>query len=240
MMNDIFWELVVEGMVVVYIDDILIFTETLEQHWEVTHRVLKLLEENRLYLKLDKCEFEKTQVEYLGVIISHNSVEMDPAKVTGVAEWPVPSTKKELQSFLGFTNFYRRFIWDFSHHACPLFDLTKNNVKWCWTGEEQLAFDTLKGLITSTLILVSPDNTRPFRIEADSSDFVTGAVLSQQTPEDGTGIQSRSCLSPCQRWSGTTRSMIRRCLPSSEPWRSGDTSWRGLSTVLRYRWITKI
>ena len=123
-MNDIFWELVAEGTVVVYIDDILIFTETLEQHREVTRRVLKLLEENQLYLKLDKCEFEKTWVEYLGVIISHNSIEMDPAKVTGVVEWPVPSTKKELQSFLRFTNFYRRFIWDFSHHACPLFDLT--------------------------------------------------------------------------------------------------------------------
>ena len=76
MMNDIFQELVMEGTVVVYIDDILIFMETLEQHREVTCRVLKLLEENQLYLKLDKCEFEKTQVEYLGVIISHNSVEM--------------------------------------------------------------------------------------------------------------------------------------------------------------------
>ena len=130
MMNNIFQELVAEGTVVVYIDDILIFTETLEQHQEVTCQVLKLLEKNQLYLKPDKCEFEKTWVEYLGVIISHNSVEMDPAKVTGVAEWPVPSTKKELQSFLGFTNFYRRFIQDFSHHACPLFDLTKNDAKW--------------------------------------------------------------------------------------------------------------
>ena len=117
------------------------------------------------------------------MIISHNSVKMDPAKVAGVAEWPVLSTKKELQSFLGFTNFYHRFIWDFSHHACPLFDLTKNDVK--WHCKEQLAFDTLKGLITSTLILASPDNTRPFWIESDSSDFVTSAVLSQQTSEDG-------------------------------------------------------
>ena len=95
------------------------------------------------------------------------------------------STKKELQSFLGFTNFYHRFIRDFSHHARPLFDLTKNDTKWHWSGEEQLAFDTLKGLITSAPILASPDNTRPFRIEADSSDFATGAVLSQQNPEDG-------------------------------------------------------
>ena len=118
------------------------------------------------------------------MIISHNSIEMDPAKVAGVAEWPVTSTKKELQSFLGFTNFYHRFIRDFSHHARPLFDLTKNDAKWHWSREEQSAFDTLEGLITSTPILASPDNTRPFWIEADSSDFATGAVLSQQNPED--------------------------------------------------------
>ena len=79
----------------------------------------------------------------------------------------------------------RRFIQDFLHHACPLFDLTKNDVKWHWSEEEQSAFDTLKGLITSTPILVSPDNTRPFLIKADSLDFATGAVLSQQTLEDG-------------------------------------------------------
>jgi hypothetical protein len=90
-----------------------------------------------------------------------------------------------VQSFLGFTNFYRRFIRDFSHHARPLFDLTKNDIKWHWSTEEQSAFDTLKGQITSAPILSSPDNSSPFRIEADSSDFVTGAVLSQQSTEDG-------------------------------------------------------
>ena len=103
-----------------------------------------------------------------------------------IAEWPVPSTKKEVQSFLGFTNFYQRFIQDFSHHAHPLFDLTKNDVKWHWSAEEQLAFDTLKGLITSTLILASPDNTQPFCIETDSLDFAMDAVLSQQSLDNGT------------------------------------------------------
>jgi RNase H-like domain found in reverse transcriptase/Integrase zinc binding domain len=123
-------------------------------------------------------------VEYLGVVVSYNSVEMDPVKVAGVADWPVPDNKKEVQLFLGFVNFYRRFIKDFSHHARPLFDLTKNDVKWKWTASVQLAFDTLKGLITSALILMSLDNSRLFRIEADSSDFATGAILSQQSPND--------------------------------------------------------
>jgi hypothetical protein len=178
MMDDIFRDLVAEGVVVVYLDDILIFTETLEEHRDVTRRVLELLDKHKLYLKPDKCEFEKTKVEYLGVIISHNSVEMDPIKVAGVADWPAPTSKKEIQSFLGFTNFYRRFIMDFSHHARPLFDLTKNDAKWEWLGEQQVAFNSLKAAVTSAPILVSPDNSRPFRIEADSSDFATSAVLS--------------------------------------------------------------
>jgi len=124
MMDDIFEDLISEGVVVVYLDDILIFTETLEEHRKVTHRVLELLEKHKLYLRPDKCEFKKTTVEYLGVIIFHNSVSMDPVKIAGVTEWPAPTNKKEVQSFLGFTNFYRQFIKDFSEHARPLFDLT--------------------------------------------------------------------------------------------------------------------
>jgi len=90
--------------------------------------------------------------------------------------------QKEVQSFLGFTNFYRRFIEDFSHHARPLFNLTKNNSEFRWSSDEQLAFDVLKEKITSTPILTLPDNSKPFRIEADSSDFATGAVLSSNPP----------------------------------------------------------
>ena len=185
MMKNFFRELIAEGVVVVYLDDILIFMETLEQHRKITRQVLKLLEENQLFLKPDKCEFKQTKVEYLGVIISYNSVEIDPIKVAGVAEWPVPSNKKEVQSFLGFINFYRRFIQDFSHHACPLFNLTKNDVKWLWSKDEQSTFVTLKSLVTSAPILTSPNNSKPFRIEADSSDFATGAILSQESVNDG-------------------------------------------------------
>ena len=104
-MDDIFKELISEG-VVMYLDDILIFTDTLEEHQLVTWCVIELMAKHKLYLKLDKCEFEQTTVEYLRVIISHNSVSMDPVKITGVQEWPEPTNKKEVQSFLGFTNFY--------------------------------------------------------------------------------------------------------------------------------------
>ena len=185
MMDDIFDGLISEGVIVVYLDDILIFTDTLEEHRRVTRRVMELLEGNKLYLNPEKCEFEKTTIEYLGVIISHNSVAMDPVKVAGVREWPAPTNKKEVQSFLGFTNFYRRFIQNFSEHARPLFDLTRNDSKWAWGTAERTAFDRLKESVTSAPVLISPDSTMPFRIEADSSDFATGAVLSQVSNEDG-------------------------------------------------------
>jgi len=184
MMDNIFDDLITEGVVVVYLDNILIFTETLEEHQRVTWRVMELLRKHNLFLKPKKCKFEKTEVEYLGVIISQNSVKMDPVKVAGVTEWPTPSNRKEVQSFLGFTNFYRRFIQGFSHLAHPLFDLTWKDTEWRWGAEEQLAFDSLKEQITTAPILALPDNSRPFQIKADSSDFATGAVLSQQSPED--------------------------------------------------------
>ena len=184
MMDDIFDDLIMEGVVVVYLDDILIFTETLEEHQKVTWRVMELLWKHNLFLKPEKCDFEKTEVEYLGVIISQNSIKMDPVKVAGVMEWPTLSNRREVQSFLGFTNFYRRFMQGFSHLACPLFNLTWKDTGWRWVAEEQSAFDSLKEWITTALILVLPDNSQPFQIKADSSDFTTGAILSQQSPED--------------------------------------------------------
>ncbi|GLB45151.1 putative retrotransposable element tf2 155 kda protein type 1-like [Lyophyllum shimeji] len=185
MMNDIFRDLIAQGVVCVYLDDILIYTKTLEEHRRITRIVLDCLCEHRLFLKPEKCEFERTEIEYLGLIISHGTASMDPVKVAGVVEWPIPKNKKEVQSFLGFTNFYRRFIRDFSYHARPLFDLTAKDVVWTWGSAQQDAFDALKRAITCQSVLIFPDDDRPFQVEADSSDFATGAVLSQQSPEDG-------------------------------------------------------
>ena len=117
MMDRIFEDLISEGVVVVYLDDILIFTKTLEEHRKVICRVMELVQQHGLSLKPEKCKFEKTSVEYLRVVVSHDSIKMDPAQVTGVSEWPTLSNKKEVQSFLGFTNFYRRFIEGFLHIA---------------------------------------------------------------------------------------------------------------------------
>src|SRR6266568_7142665 len=117
MMDNIFEELITEGVVVVYLDDILIFTETIDEHREVTRQVLEILQKHKLYLQADKCKFEKTTIKYLRVIIFHNSIAMDPVKIAGVTKWPGPMDMKEVQLFLGFTNFYHWFIKDSLEHA---------------------------------------------------------------------------------------------------------------------------
>ena len=156
MMDRIFKDLISEGVVVVYLNNILIFIKTLEEHQKVVCRVMEILHKYSLSLKLEMCEFEKTSVEYLRVVVSHDLVKMDLAKVAGVSEWPTPLNKKEVQSFLGFINFYRRFIEGFSHIAQPLFDLTKTNSAFKWTFKEKSAFDTLRDRITSAPILTLP------------------------------------------------------------------------------------
>ena len=102
-----------------------------------------------------------------------------------MAEWPELTNKREVQSFLGFVNFYWQFIKDFSHHAQPLFDLTRKDQKWNWDTSVASAFQKLKELVASAPVLVTPADDQPFQIEADSSDFATGAVLSQLSAEDG-------------------------------------------------------
>ncbi|THH07652.1 hypothetical protein EW146_g9249 [Bondarzewia mesenterica] len=125
MMNMLFQDLIDEAHVIIYMDNILIFTDNLEQHRCILHRILRTLQENDLFLKPEKCTFETPKVEYLEVIVSYGTVEMDPIKVNGITKWPVPTKVKEVQSFLGFGNFYRWFIKDYSKVARLLFDLTQ-------------------------------------------------------------------------------------------------------------------
>jgi len=124
MMNNIFRTLIAKGIMVVYLDDILIFTETEEEHEQVVWRVLEVLAEHKLFLHPEKCEFYWKQIEYLRLVISENKVEMDPVKVAGVHDWPTPESWTDVQAFIGFINFYYYFIRDFSTIARPLFNLT--------------------------------------------------------------------------------------------------------------------
>jgi len=184
MMNDIFRTVIMEEIVIVYLDDTLIFTKTEEEHEQAVWRVLEILAEHKLFLHLEKCEFHQKQIKYLGLVISENKVAMDPVKVARVCEWPTPENWTDVQAFVGFVNFYRRFIQDFSTIAQPLFDLTRSDHAWNWGTKEQEAFECLKMVVTTAPILASPQDSEPFCIEADSSDFASGAILSQQLPRE--------------------------------------------------------
>jgi len=202
MMNDIFRTLIAEGIVVVYLDNILIFTRTEEEHEQVVQRVLEVLAEYKLFLRPEKCEFHRKRIEYLGLVISENKVEMDPVKVAGVYNWPIPENQTDVQAFIGFVNFYRCFIWDFSTIVRPFFDLTRSDKAWNWDAKKQEAFERLKTAVTTALVLVLPQDSEPFRIKADSSDFTSGAVLFQQLPREEkwhpVAFYSKS-LSPVER-----------------------------------------
>ncbi|CDO77972.1 hypothetical protein BN946_scf184861.g1 [Trametes cinnabarina] len=179
MMNDLFRSLVLAGKVVVYLDDIIIFTNNLEEHRKIVRQVLQILRENHLSCKPEKCEFETQQTEYLGHIISPGKVQMDPRKVAGVTEWPTPRCKRDLQAFLGFATFYRRFIKDFAKIATPLNRLT-GLAEWTWGQDEQTAFKGIKKAITSAPVLAIPNDDDPFKVECDASKFAVGAELSQK------------------------------------------------------------
>ncbi|PIL25755.1 hypothetical protein GSI_11505 [Ganoderma sinense ZZ0214-1] len=174
-MNDIFKDLIILGKVTIYLDDILIFTNDIEEHRTLVHEVLKRLAERDLFCKPEKCEFEQPKVEYLGVLISENRVEMDPVKVKGIAAWPVPQNASDVWKFRGFANFYRRFIKDFSA-VCKSLDRLTGNAPWKWEAEEQEAFDELKRRFTESPVLSMYNPDCKTRIEVDVSGYATGAV----------------------------------------------------------------
>ena len=179
MMDNIFMAEIDGHLVIVYMDDILIFADTKEELERITRIVLEKLRKYDLFLKAKKCEFCKTKIEYLGMIIEEGRISMDPIKLGGIKNWPIPTTVKQVRSFLGFGNFYRKFISHYSDLARPLNDLTKKDKKFEWTTECQNSFDTLKKRFTEEPVLMMPDQSRPFQIEADASKVATGAVLTQ-------------------------------------------------------------
>jgi hypothetical protein len=184
LMNTIFVDLVAKGQVAVYLDDILIYSRTQEEHQQITHEVLQRLRTHDLYLRPEKCEFEREEVEYLGLIIRQGEVTMDPVKVQAVTNWPVPRNLKDLRGFLGFANFYRRFIQDFARITRPLHDLTKKDRSWIWGAAQQQAFNQLKNSFTLRPILAMWEPDRPTRLEVDASGFATGGVLLQQLDDE--------------------------------------------------------
>jgi len=184
MMNELLRNLTNTGKVAVFIDDVIVGMETEEGHDELVAEVIKRLEENDLYVKLEKCKWKVREVDFLGVVIGPEGIKMEKKKVKGVLEWPTPQCVKDVQKFLGLANYYRRFIEEFATVARPLHDLVKKDKKWDWREKEEKAFRELKERFTKEPVLAAPDIDKKMRMEVDTLDYATGGVLSMEC-EDG-------------------------------------------------------
>ncbi|KAG1956972.1 retrotransposable element [Pimephales promelas] len=174
----------VDQFIYVYLDDILIFSSSLQEHVQHVRRVLQRLLENGLFVKAEKCSFHAQSVPFLGYIISSEGLRVDPDKVKAVVDWPSPDSRKALQQFLGFANFHRRFIRNFSQLVAPLTALTSPRTTFRWSNTAEAVFTNLKSRFVSAPILVTPDPTRQFVVEVDASEVGVGAVLSQRASSD--------------------------------------------------------
>lgn len=180
MINGVLSDLIDMG-VLAYVDDVLIYAKTMEEHDRLVREVLRRLKANNLTISPKKCVWAATEVEYLGYIISENGISMSKEKVDCILNWQRPQSLKETQSFIGFANFYRRFIKGFSAIAQPLTSSMKLDAKsWKWTPEMDVAFQRLKEAFTTAPILVHFDPSKVPIVETDASDFALGAVLSQK------------------------------------------------------------
>jgi len=184
MMNELLRDLINMGKVAVFIDDVIVGTETEEGHDELVAEVIKRLEENNLYVKLEKCKWKVKEVEFLGVVIGLEGIKMEKEKVKGVLEWLTPKCVKDVQKFLGLANYYRWFIEVFATVVRPLHDLVKKDKKWDWTERQEKAFKELKEQFTKEPVLAAPDIDKKMRMEVDASDYAMGGVLSIEC-EDG-------------------------------------------------------
>ena len=181
-----------DEFVLVFLDDILIFSNTLEEHERHVKQVLEVLRKEKLYAKESKCEFFKDEVEFLGHIVGRNGIRMMQDKVEAVRAWPVPARVTDVRAFLGTAGYYRKFIKDFSKTSTPLSELTKDDVKFEWGAKQQSAFQQLKDAIVEGPVLILPDPKLPFVVHTDASGYAVGAVLQQ---DQGHGLQPIAFLS---------------------------------------------
>lgn len=179
-MNDIFWPYL-RKFVVVFFDDILIYSPSWLQHLDDLSTVLQVLFSNQFVVNRKKCSFGQTSIDYLGHIINGQGVAMDPKKISAVLEWPVPKQLKGLRGFLGLTGYYRKFVRHYGSIAKPLTDLTKKDA-FGWSTEAQTAFDELKRAMVTAPVLALPDFSIPFTIECDASGRGIGAILMHKDP----------------------------------------------------------
>ena len=168
-----------DKFVIVFIDDILIYSRTKEEHEEHLRVVLEILREKKFYAKLSKCEFWMEKVKLLGHVVSQGGNAVDPNKIEAVMNWKRPTILTEIRSFLGLAGYYHTFLKGFSQISLPLIKLTRKSAPFVWTAECEKSFQELKEKLTSTLVLVLPDLSGPFEVYYDASKRGLGCVLMQ-------------------------------------------------------------
>lgn len=179
LMNGVF-RTFLDKFIVVFLDDILVFSNSVEEHEQHLAQVLDCLRKKKLYANPEKCEFFKTEICYLGHIISGEGISVDPSKIRAIIDWPVPKSVSEVRSFLGLASYYRKFVLNFSKIAHPITSLLRKAKKFVWTVECNSAFQKLKECLTSAPVLVVPDATKEFTVCTDASLDGLGAVLMQE------------------------------------------------------------
>jgi len=177
-MNDLFRDMVNQENTATFINDIIVTMDTEEVHDKIVEEVLRSLEENDLFVKLEKYRWKVREVEFLGVVIGPKEVRMQKEKVDGVLSWPTPRSAKDVQKFMGLANYYRWFIQDFSRVVKPLNMLVDKDRKWEWGAEQQGVFEELKKRFTMEPVLAVPDRDQEMRVEADASDYAMEGTLS--------------------------------------------------------------
>jgi len=177
LMNDVLRPFL-RRFVLVFFDDILIYSKTWADHLRYLRAVLSMLRQHHLFVKRAKCAFGVASVSYLGHVISEAGVAMDPAKVQAIHDWPVPRSARAVRGFLGLAGYYRKFVHNFGSVAAPLTALLKKE-GFSWTDAAAAAFDALKAAVTSAPILAMPDFAKDFVVECDASSHGFGAVLIQ-------------------------------------------------------------
>jgi hypothetical protein len=178
LMNEVLRPLL-DKCVIVFIDDILIYSSSEEQHYRDVSAVFNVLRQHKLYIKLSKCSFFKAEVEFLGHIVGHSTIKMSKDKLDTIMTWPSPKSVTEVRSFLGLCNYYRKFIQGFSQVAAPLTDLLKDGREIVWSKAEQVAFDRLKRAMSTAPVLKLPDHSKPWLLFTDASGYGIGGALCQ-------------------------------------------------------------
>ena len=178
-MNNVLFDYL-DDFIVVYRDDIVIYSQTLDEHVNHLSMMLSQLRKYTLYVKMKKCEFAQQEIKLLGHIVSKNQVQIDPKKVQAFVDWQALRNVKDLRLFLGLANYYRKFIVGYSKRAATLTDLLKKDAKCIWVVRYEKAFKNLKEAITSEPILKLPDFELPFEVHTNVSDKAIGGVLVQE------------------------------------------------------------